>query len=207
VYAGTASSLQAKVAQSQADIKKLLDSLQVSLAPLFSSSLPYHYTRVQNFSNRMEKQAALSSSAVADVAVPGTCKVSVLAPKAAKRIAFLSDLPDDVLLKCTDSLDVQSFLPISIPRLPCFHVFLLQHVMHPQAFLLRHPVVSAHLLKPASAYAPSHLQTTCGSHCLFKCGANCSLSHLRASSRLKPYTPALSISCLIHVPDVPHHIG
>lgn len=58
----------------------------------------------------MEKQAALSSSAVADVAVPGTCKVSVLAPKATKRIAFLSDLPDDVLLKCTVSLDVHSFL-------------------------------------------------------------------------------------------------
>jgi hypothetical protein len=30
VYAGSASSLQAKVAQSQADIKKLLDSLQVA---------------------------------------------------------------------------------------------------------------------------------------------------------------------------------
>ena len=125
VYAGTASSLQAKVAQSQADIKKLLASLQVPLAPFMSSSLPYRYTRLQNFSNRMEKQAASSSSAVADVVVPGTCKVSsVLAPKAAKRIAFLSDLPDDVLLKCSDSLDTQSYFTVfQYPDFPVFTYF------------------------------------------------------------------------------------
>ena len=125
MYAGTASSLQAKVAQSQADIKKLLASLQVPLAPFMSSSLPYRYTRLQNFSNRMEKQAASSSSAVADVVVPGTCKVSsVLAPKAAKRIAFLSDLPDDVLLKCSDSLDTQSYFTIfQYPDFPVFTYF------------------------------------------------------------------------------------
>lgn len=71
----------------------------------------------------MEKQAASSSSAVADVAVPGTCKVSsVLAPKAAKRIAFLSDLPDDVLLKCSDSLDIQSYFTI-LTDFPVFTYF------------------------------------------------------------------------------------
>ncbi len=102
-YAGSASSLQAKVAQSQADIKKLLASLQVCPKPfMLHTHCLMHW---QNFSNRMEKQASISNAvAPADVSSSGYCKVSAHLPAVAKRIAFLTDLPDDVLFKCATRL-------------------------------------------------------------------------------------------------------
>ena len=48
--------------------------------------------RPQNFSNRMEKQAATVA-----VVTPTSARLATVQKK---RVAFLSDLPDDVILKC-----------------------------------------------------------------------------------------------------------
>jgi hypothetical protein len=60
----------------------------------------------------MEKQAAISS-AVAAVAVPSNGKASARSATDSKRVAFLTDLPDDVILKCKISSILSSrILPL-----------------------------------------------------------------------------------------------
>ncbi len=139
---------------------------------------------LQNFSNRMENQASISS-AVAAAAVPRTCKVSTHLPTVAKRVAFLSDLPDDILLKCAPRTKLFtlsfSLLCVAAPT-PAPQVCLF--CLHP---------VSVPLLSPASACAPLPLQTICGSRCLFKYGATSNLSHLRRSSRFKLIVTSLTL--------------
>jgi hypothetical protein len=73
----------------------------------------HSFLRRQNFSNRMEQQAVTSA-----LATPNCTRLATVA----KRVAFLSDLPDDVILKCA----------IPLTHFSC--LFPPEHVCH-QAFL------------------------------------------------------------------------